>query len=384
MDPARVMGTFLRTWREAWLGLSRGELCYRVNGLNRKARLTTEVVRRWEQGQAPMRSAQLEALLRVMRGENLNGREGRLSSREAVQFLDLCITAPGARRYSDLLPDDCFGLRTDVRKASQAVFGSKPQAPIPLTVMHIVTAIGDILGALADARHLNSSRDAVRDRQVAAAWLQAALAGCHNHSGRHRLSAGASFANAEFLESHFGQTGIGHFLCPIAQRGSAVHALALASPSTPFDRLLAVSEEAGELGNQVQAIAAFFGAVGRLAHMPGMAFGPLRDRAETYLELAKRLEPDGLAMTGHISMAGALQADGDWCAAEEHLLALTDWADTSSMARVLFESAWGRQCSHTGQPDEGQEHYERALAVARDNGFDHLVRSLSATLESLG
>ena len=171
---------------------------------------------------------------------------------------------------------------------------------------------------------------------------------------------------------------------PIAQRGAGVFALSLASPTAPLDGLLAVSEEALELGNQVQAIAAFFGAVGRLAHVPGMSFEPLRTRAEAYLEVAKRLEPGGLAMTGHISMAGALQAEGDWGAAEEHLLALTDWAGTSSMARVLFESAWGLQCSHTGQPDQGQEHYQRALAAARHNGSDHLVRSLTATLESLG
>ena len=67
MNPARAMGTFLRTWRSEWAGLSRAQLATAISALCPSGkRVTPFIIQEWEAGQPPKSTAELEGLCAVM------------------------------------------------------------------------------------------------------------------------------------------------------------------------------------------------------------------------------------------------------------------------------------------------------------------------------
>ena len=93
------MGTFLRTWRAEWAGMSRRQLATVVSGLlNSKKTVSPTIIREWEDGQPPKTTDELEALCQVM-GRN------RMSGREVGAFRRTVFAACGARQYPGLFAE---------------------------------------------------------------------------------------------------------------------------------------------------------------------------------------------------------------------------------------------------------------------------------------
>jgi hypothetical protein len=117
MKSAEAMGTFLRTWRSQWAGLSRGQLALAVSARSGKRRpVTAEVVRAWEQGQPPKSTAEFEALLTVM------GRKG-LTDIEVGQFRRAVFAACLDRHYPELFAAEDFAERPDVDEEAERSLG---------------------------------------------------------------------------------------------------------------------------------------------------------------------------------------------------------------------------------------------------------------------
>ena len=118
MNAAQAMGTFLRTWRAEWAGLSQTQLAMAVSARRPKAKpVTRDVVREWEQGQPPHSTAELEALLAVMQ------RHG-ITEWEADDFRQAVFAACSSRQYPELFPDESIAHREDVDELAAAAVGS--------------------------------------------------------------------------------------------------------------------------------------------------------------------------------------------------------------------------------------------------------------------
>jgi hypothetical protein len=117
VNPAAAMGTFLRTWRAEWAGLSRTQLAIAVNAKRRNGRrLSEDSVRRWEEGQPPKNTEELDALSEVMR-------ERGLYPVEIKQFQQAVFTACADRQFPELFTNGDWIYRDDVDARAQRVAG---------------------------------------------------------------------------------------------------------------------------------------------------------------------------------------------------------------------------------------------------------------------
>jgi len=96
MAPARSMGEFLREWREEQARLSRARVAIAINAKLPKGRqIPHDRVRRWEEGQPPNSTEELEALCQTMR-------EHGIAPSELKQFREAVFAASAQRRYPEL------------------------------------------------------------------------------------------------------------------------------------------------------------------------------------------------------------------------------------------------------------------------------------------
>jgi len=146
MNPARAMGTFLRTWRAEWAHLSRAQLAVAVaaRGKPRK-KVTPDIIREWEDGQPPASTAELDALLQVMR-------EHGLTNPEVGQFQTAVFAACLDRHYPDLYEGESLADRPDIDEIAEAVFreGQWPGRS-GTSAVHLVAAIHELREAVTAA-----------------------------------------------------------------------------------------------------------------------------------------------------------------------------------------------------------------------------------------
>jgi hypothetical protein len=196
VNPAQAMGTFLRVWRQEWAGLSREQLAIAVSARAPRARVTRYVVRKWEEGQPPHSTAELDALLAVMQ------RHG-ITRWEADDFREVVLVACASRQYPELFPDESIAHREDVEQFA-ASGGWAPHG-----VVGLVACLRELDEAVRGEQRPHVDCRQARKQKAALGYLGAAIAGVHRMQARPALSGSAAAWTADHLAAHFGRRGLG-------------------------------------------------------------------------------------------------------------------------------------------------------------------------------
>ena len=195
MSPATAMGTFLRVWRSEWAGLSRAQLGVAVSAqLPKRKALTTKVIRKWEEGQPPSSTEELDALGKVMR------RHG-LTRPEVEDFRRAVFAACVDRQYPELWGGAEFAQREDLDEVARQIWGEAYWANVDRRPVAVVACLASLGGSV---RRPNGPPGASRRQDVALALLQHAVADIHRRSGRWGLAHGMFQANNELLTERLG------------------------------------------------------------------------------------------------------------------------------------------------------------------------------------
>jgi hypothetical protein len=309
MGPAQAMGTFLRVWRAEWAGLSRAQLAIVVGAASPKAKkVTPKVIRRWEEGQPPKTTEELEALCAVM------GRHG-VSRLEVQQFRQAVFAACVDRPYPEVFETEDFAYRTDVDERARAVFERCLDASSfsEVSVVDLVAATVDVERALTGGTRPTPTSQ-TRRQEAALICLRAGLRKVRSLRGRSRQAATVARVNEEAIEATWGPEGLdGGRLSALAQRHCAALSLAKLRPSAAgARRLFDVADEAWACGKTAIAIRALLNAKpcydsGRLSDSLARA----RPRQlEQHLQDAERLEDRSVIEDVHYHLAHQHLANG--------------------------------------------------------------------------
>jgi tetratricopeptide (TPR) repeat protein len=245
-------------------------------------------------------------------------------------------------------------------------------------VVALTAAVGSLRGALRRQRKGHHARKQL----VALAWLQAALAGLHQLSGRLAKASAEFQRNSRFVDVHLGKEGLGWYVSELGQRADAAFYLALTDPSTRANAVLQIAEEAEDKGNTAQAVDNFFRGVGLTAVSSTLGFEDLRPRVERYLRLAEALGEPSIVQSAHFSLASACSADDRWDEAERHLLKCASWKSEWGMRQVLWEAAMGSLCFYRGNRQEALAYWARAHELAVRCGFRNQERDINRLLDA--
>jgi hypothetical protein len=196
MNPSQAMGTFLRVWREEWAGLSREQVAIAVSARAPRAKVTRYVVRKWEEGQPPHNTAELEALLAVMQ------RHG-ITRWEAEDFRQVVLASCASRQYPELFPDESIAYRDDVDEAARGLGGAEGN------VVQLVACLKEVDVAVRGGQRSGVDWRQGRRQQAALGYLGAAIAGVHRRQARPALSGSAAASAADHLAAYFGRGAVG-------------------------------------------------------------------------------------------------------------------------------------------------------------------------------
>lgn len=375
MDPSHVMAAFLRDWRQQWAGLSRAQLAHKVRQVGGGRAVTSDVVRRWEQGQPPKNDRQLDALLCALS----SGNAGHLTAAERLELETLCVQAAGARRFParSWWREADIANRADVAELAVAALHHEWRAPeasstiaLWAATQHLGRAVG---GDLGDFPHGH------RVQQVyALAAFRTALAHKHQAVGRFRMAASISHATAELLEEWFGPWGRVEGLLVMNSRTEAALSEELSRP--PAQRrgsLLALAETAWALGDPAASAYACFNGLG-----PKLTVREFDRRAPLLLEVWQVSQP-GPPTNAHLALFWAYAWQGRWDEAERHLLACQRWANAGGMDQVQWHGACAHLLSSRGDLAEAETHLHKGLALGDQCGFLAHVREFRKSLEHL-
>lgn len=178
MKPAEAMGTFLRTWRSEWAGMSRAQLGIAVSAQCGKRRSVTEpVVRHWEEGQAPKSTTELEALMKVMR------RNG-LSQPEVDDFRKAVLGSVCDRQYPELFEEESFAHRKDVDEVAHGMWQATLGYPCSGNLVRLVASVQELEAAVDAGSGWGASRTQAQQQQVALGYARVMLARHHTQAGR--------------------------------------------------------------------------------------------------------------------------------------------------------------------------------------------------------
>jgi hypothetical protein len=360
MKPAEAMGTFLRTWRSEWAGLSREQLAIAVSAqCGTRRRVTAPVVRHWEQGQPPASTAEFEALLTVM------GRKS-LSRPEVDDFRKSVLAALCDRQYTGLFEDDGFAYREDVDIAAWHM-SQGPNHPRDLDVVTLVARIKDVEAALRGNTGCRASGSDLTRQQMALVYLRQGLAERVGAAGRPAQAAQEHTAAARLIQEFFGQRPP-FPLSLFTELMQAVGNRGLASRSAAeVGRLLDLSEQAQAAGDSGACSLAFMAAVSLSAWFgtPQMR-DALRRQAEPHLEAHRSWTwwPKAAEMACAPLFEGAVK-DGLWDEAERVAPALESWQhETGTMFQSMWHACMGDFAAARGDYDEALHHYEHVIAHA--------------------
>jgi len=283
MGPAQAMGTFLRTWRSEWAGLTRAQLAIALSAATGKGKtIKPGTIREWETGQPPKSTSELESLLQVMR------RHG-LTIPEVQQFRTAVFAACLDRHYPGLVDDGEFAYRADVDEVVGACCWA-------MDIVRLVGGVTELDGALRSPRgHVSASQ--TRRQQAALVWLRVTLAERHERAVRLALAVPLYAANAECLNLSFSPRGLGPWLTPLYQRlmqlfnGHAV--LAYAGPSShdraavELRRVLRVAERARGAGDNPTWFQGLYGSLTQIGFLARPEMEAMFEEAEAQLSWAE-------------------------------------------------------------------------------------------------
>lgn len=369
VPPAKAMGTFLRTWRVEWAGLTRAQLATAVAAhCGSRHRVTPRVILGWEDGQPPQDSEELNALLLVMRAHGLEAFEAR-------QFREAVFAACADRRFPEFFEGERLAHRRDIDQVAEALYRQQKTGnlywqqicgPSPWSTLQLVAAIEELRQAVAGTVTLESMRSQARKREVALAYLMAVLPDCHIYAGRRAFQGAAHGACADFLQAHFGPRGLGGELTVLLQRARQAHAMAHTSKPDQAvwaRQLLGLHDQALAMHGCGDASHAVFcwalDAVGELE--PG-AYSALQPTAQTYLR-AQYWCPYGELM---LSLAYASLAE-DRLDDTERWLELVGEGD-GTFGETINVRTW--MAMQRGDHDEAKRLLEARVRGARGTSFE--------------
>ena len=288
------MGTFLNTWRTSWAGLSRAQLAIAINkGLPKRRHISGWTIRRWEEGQPPSNTQELNALCDVMQQRGL-------WPGDRAPFQELVLAACGARQFSELFAQEGLAHRPDVDEIAElecwkATAGWRDGHYT--NAVRLVVAIHDVEACLfgPDASRIHPRQR--RKQQVALGLLRGAL--CYNKmeaEGSPRAYIAQTHSkNADFIEEHFGEGGLSYGLRPWMLRTWQAWIMAhkVRDPSgRSARRLFELAEAAEARGRPAEAAQAFLGGL----HLVGesQVDGAYEALAKTAERHVRGYVPDGL------------------------------------------------------------------------------------------
>ncbi|NPV48452.1 MAG: hypothetical protein HPY69_16050 [Armatimonadetes bacterium] len=213
VDPAHVMGRFLRLWRAEWAGLSREQLARIIStDLGRRRRITPAIVRAWELGQPPSSTEQLMAVLATM------ARYG-VPADTVMGFRETVLLAAVTRQYPGVLQYDSPLDRPDADAMAQGLLQESRRRGGRASLPLVLGLVEDLQGALAPSKGPRPNRAERQRLQVALAFARAALGMGYprGDTRREEWVARQLEANAMFIQEHFGPGGW-EALCPLWTR----------------------------------------------------------------------------------------------------------------------------------------------------------------------
>ena len=375
MDPARAMGTFLRTWRAEWARLSRAQLAAAVSAqceCRDGKRIAPAVVRKWEQGQPPQTTEELEALTLVMR------RHG-LSAAALERFRQAIFASCVARQYPGMFGQPGLAERDDVDQVAHLAFQQHWHAPNTADIVALTANVAELEEATREALGCQRNSSRGRKQQVALCTLRAILGEAHALDDRLGPAAAAYRANAQALRVWFGEHGLGWPLTPLAQRTlEAVVRSRIGGPDpvscreqSPAEwalRLLALHGEAETRKEPRVSLQAFFYALGALREHRHPAHAACRTKALAVLAKAETLADEAAIEAARQPLFYSALAAGDLDEAERHLAA----GEHLREGPVPYQCAWhemvGALALRAVQLSEAQAAFGKGLQAAQSTG----------------
>jgi hypothetical protein len=360
------MGTFLRVWRSEWAGLSRAQLGVAVSAhLPKRKALTTKVIRKWEEGQPPSSTEELEALGKVMR------RHG-LTNHEVSQYRTAVFAACVDRQYPGVWRREDLACRPDVDEIAcemwrQYVSGS--EYPLPADVVEVTVVVKELERAVLEDRSHPAGARQVRKQRAAACLLRHIEMHMHGHGGRGRLNASAADTIARELRAHFGMNGLGlgPTMTVLAHCGWAAEAAIEDCGLPACRRLLQVSEQAEARGEGPVALGTFGSALFHTARKAPALYAGIQRRAEGMLGMYGDQVHVWMLHGWHYNRSCAASVAGEWDGAEAHLgqseRCLVEMG-RPLYGQLAYDWAHALLCLRRGDLAEGLAVCERALPKA--------------------
>jgi len=309
VDPAQAMGTFLKTWRSEWAGMSQQQLAIAVSGgMGEGKPVTRRMVQHREAGHPPETSAELVALCEVMRRNELGWAE------HVDQFREAAYAACVARQYPELIGGWSIHDADGVDEIAREVYlneADQRRGSGPLATAHIVPLVSHVK-ELETALREPDGVD-VRPQVAALVYLRSALAvGRGGLWFRYFPDVPAMFAaNAALLEAYFGIRGLGGQFSVVGQRVLEAIARAHAGHSRRWSRrLIELSREAEQLGESREAARAFLWGVHCLGELQDGAFEALESDAHRHAALAMDTDPTYLQDVECLNLLWGALGDG--------------------------------------------------------------------------
>ena len=383
MDAARAMGTFLRTWRAEWAGLSQAQLAVAVSAhCGGTHRIEKYTIGEWEKGQAPHSTAELEALLGVMR------RHG-ITETEAGDFRQAVFAACCSRHYPELFADTGTAHSEDVDGLAYELHRREEAAPGATSIVDLVALQSELEQAVTGEEALQAGRTQRCRQHTALAWVRSVLGRRHwRHASRPAQAARVFSSNCDSLAAQFGPRGLPPDLSVLGQRSCQVYAELQAAgvagrPDEARGRaraLLGLYREAWEARDFPAAIHSLF-----LAVYP---HGLPSDEAVHVLREGQRhsmSHPEvGMPVPyRHAALCACATAVGLFAPAERHLAVFGELGTGDPDGRALGHTLTGHLARSRGDAREAQTSFEGALQLAVERADPEAARAARASLEAL-
>jgi hypothetical protein len=360
VNPAQAMGTFLRVWRQEWAGLSREQVAIAVSARAPKAKVTRYVVRKWEEGQPPHSTAELEALLSVMQ------RHG-ITRWDAEDFQKVALAACASRQYPELFSDDSFAYREDVDQLA-AGDGLAEHG-----IVGLVACLQEVDEAVRGEQRPRVDWRQARRQQAALGYLGGAIVGAHFRADRPTAAAFAAARTAEHLAAYFGRGGLGGHLTPGYLRMHEGHANLRSAECMPWGqpdtirlrlhRLAQLEQEARSAGDCEVASRLLGLRVCKSHHLPADEARALLGTGKWGLSACGETTGERLVLGMHEALFACSLNLGLLDRAERHLRSCERFAVVDPIQWVEVCSLWALRCS---DPSEAETWCERYLRMCED------------------
>jgi len=358
VGPSRSMGTFLRTWRTEWAGLSRAQVAIAVNArLPRDKQIPQDRFRRWEEGQPPKTTDELEALCEVM------GTHG-LAAVELEQFREAVFRACADRQYPGLLANDEWVHEDDVVEVARAAECQERRQTGSISIVRLVAVEHELSEAVYGEGANGRGRPQAKRQARALVHARTALALPLCYRGRSRQAGELAAGVLRLIDTQLGgHNPTGNSRAWWQARALQAH-LDSGSPAL-IGRLFAMSRDAQARGDWDLATQA-------LAWAAQKAITARRNDLVDYAweNRALLLRGDEPFFVGWLAAARGLPRE-----VEPYLEHYERWRDRSdSMAHFMYYRSMAGFARAAGAHDEAAQHAWDAITIARRWGWSGCER----------